>query len=170
MAVATVMVTAANGAAMTVAGTPMTATGTPTSAPGVGTDRIAFATAASTATTAVYAATSAASAARSAWHFGRGVAHISQNFPPLLEEAHALHSQSEAEEEEVMIKGLWVLVVTVVWGVVHAGFVCAACPCCFVRLTCISAPKKSANHGILGIAGKLSMRRTKLLHLIKANL
>jgi hypothetical protein len=34
-----------------------------------------------------------------------------------------------------------VLVVTVVWGVVHAGFVCAVCPCCFVRLACISAPK-----------------------------
>jgi hypothetical protein len=26
-----------------------------------------------------------------------------------------------------------VLVVTVVCGVVHAGCVCAACPCCFVR-------------------------------------
>ncbi len=26
--------------------------------------------------------------------------------------------------------------------------------------------KKSANHGILGIAGKLLMRQTKLLHLI----
>jgi hypothetical protein len=29
--------------------------------------------------------------------------------------------------------GLWVLVVMVVCGVVHAGCVCAACPCCFVR-------------------------------------
>jgi hypothetical protein len=65
---------------------------------------------------------------------------------------------------------MWVLVVMVVCGVVHAGCVCAACPCCFVRLTCISAPKKMANHGILGIAGKVSMRQTKLLHLIKANL
>jgi hypothetical protein len=37
--------------------------------------------------------------------------------------------------------GLWVLVVTVVCGVVRAGCVCAACPCCFVRLTCISASK-----------------------------
>jgi hypothetical protein len=26
--------------------------------------------------------------------------------------------------------------------VVCAGCVCAACPCCFVRLTCLSAPKK----------------------------
>jgi hypothetical protein len=41
-----------------------------------------------------------------------------------------------------MMKGLWVLVVTVVCEVVHASFVCAACPYCFVRLTCISAPKK----------------------------
>jgi hypothetical protein len=29
--------------------------------------------------------------------------------------------------------GLWVLVVTVVCGVVRAGCVCVACPCCFVR-------------------------------------
>jgi hypothetical protein len=73
-------------------------------------------------------------------------------------EAHAPHSQSEAEEEEAMIRGLWVLVVTVVWGVVRAGFVCAARPCCFVRLTYVhKCTKKSANHGILGIAGKLSM-------------
>jgi hypothetical protein len=62
--------------------------------------------------------------------------------PPLLEEAHAPHSQSEAEEDEAMMGGLWVLAVMVVWGVVHAGCVCAASPCCFVRLTCISAPKK----------------------------
>jgi hypothetical protein len=96
--------------------------------------------------------------------------HIVQYFPPLLEEAHAPYSQSETEEEEAMMGGLWVLVVMVVWGVVHAGCVCAACPCCFVRLTRISAPKKSATHGILGIAGKLLMRQTKLLHLIKANL
>ncbi len=61
--------------------------------------------------------------------------------PPLLEEAHAPHSQSEAEEEEAMIRGLWVLVVTVVWVVVCVGCVCAVCPCCFVRLTCINAPK-----------------------------
>jgi hypothetical protein len=30
--------------------------------------------------------------------------------------------------------------------------------------------KNLANHGILGIAGKLVMRRAKQLHLIKANL
>ncbi len=30
--------------------------------------------------------------------------------------------------------------------------------------------KNLANHGILGIAGKLLKRRAKLLHLIKANL
>jgi hypothetical protein len=29
-----------------------------------------------------------------------------------------------------------VLVVTVVCGVVRAGFVCVACPCCFVRGSC----------------------------------
>jgi hypothetical protein len=75
-------------------------------------------------------------------------------------------TQSEAKEEEAMIRGLWVLVVTVVWGVVRAGFVCAVRPCCFVRLTCISAPKNQQTT----IAGKLSMRQTKLLHLIKANL
>ncbi len=34
----------------------------------------------------------------------------------------------------------------------------------------LSLPKKTANHGILGIVRKLSMRQTKLLHLIKANL
>jgi hypothetical protein len=111
------------------------------SAPGIDADGIAFATATGTATTAACTATSAASAARSAWCFGRGVAHVAQYFPPLLEEAHAPHSQLEAEEEEAMIRGFWVLVVTFVWGVVRAGFVCAARPCCFVRLTCISAPK-----------------------------
>jgi hypothetical protein len=36
---------------------------------------------------------------------------------------------------------LWVLVVMVVCGVVHAGCVCAARPCCFVRLTPMSASK-----------------------------
>jgi hypothetical protein len=139
--VATATETAVAGAAATAAGTPMTATGTPTTALGIGTDRNAFATAAGVATTAACTATSAASVARSAWCFGRGVAHIAQHFPPLLERAHAPHSQSEAEEEEAMIRGLWVLVVTVVWGVVHAGFVCAVRPCCFVRLMCINAPK-----------------------------
>jgi hypothetical protein len=135
------METAAAGAAMTVAGTPTTAMGAPKSAQGVGADGISFAAATGAATTAACAAASAASAARSAWCFGRGVAHIAQYFPHLLEEAHAPHSQLEAEEKEAMIRGLWVLVVTVVWGVVHAGFVCAAHPCCFVRLSCIIAPK-----------------------------
>ena len=46
--------------------------------------------------------------------------------PPLLEEAHAPHSQSEAEDEEAMMGGLWVLVVTIVCGVVHAGCVLQA--------------------------------------------
>ncbi len=36
---------------------------------------------------------------------------------------------------------LWVLVLKIVCGVVRAGCVCAARPCYFVRLTCISAPK-----------------------------
>jgi hypothetical protein len=61
-----------------------------------------------------------------------------------------------------MMGGLWVLIVKVVCRVVHADCVCAAYPCYFVRLTCISAPKR--------IAGKLLMRRAKLSHLIKANL
>ncbi len=58
-----------------------------------------------------------------------------QYLPPLLEEAHAPHSQLEAEEEEAMMGGLWVLVVRVVCEVVLAGCVCAGSPCCFVRLT-----------------------------------
>jgi hypothetical protein len=42
---------------------------------------------------------------------------------------------------------------------------------CFVSLTRTSAPKHwRITHGILGIAEKLSMRQTKLLHLIRANL
>jgi hypothetical protein len=130
------METEAMGAAMTAAGTPTTTAGAPMSALGIGTDRIAFATAAGAATTAACVATSAASVARSSWRFGRVVAHIAQYFPPLFEEA-----QAHIQEEEAMIRGLWVLVVTVVWGVVRAGFVCAARPCCFVRLTCISASK-----------------------------
>jgi hypothetical protein len=137
----TAMETAAAGAATTAAGTPTTAAGAPRSAPGIGADGIASATAAGAATTAACAATSAASASRSAWRFGRGVAHIAQYFSPLLEEVHAPHSQSETEEKEAMIRRLWVLVVMVVWGVVRAGFVCAACPCCLVKLTGISAPK-----------------------------
>jgi hypothetical protein len=141
VAVAIATETAAVDTAMTATGVPTAAAGAPMSAPGIGADGIAFTTTTGAATTAACAATSAASAARSAWRFGRGVAHIAQYFPPLLEEAHALHSQSEAEEEEAMIRGLWVLVVMIVWGVVCAGFVCAAHPCCFDRLMCISAPK-----------------------------
>ncbi len=55
--------------------------------------------------------------------------------------------------------GLWVLVVMVVCGVVHAGCVCAARTCCSVR-----------NHSILGITRKLVTRQAKLLHLIEADL
>ncbi len=109
--------------------------------PGIGANGIAFATAAGTETTVVGATTSPTNAARTAWRFWRGVAHIVQYLPPLLEEAHAPHSQSGAEEEEAMIGGFWVLVVTGVCGVVHAGCACAASLCCFVRLTRISAPK-----------------------------
>jgi hypothetical protein len=44
---------------------------------------------------------------------------------------------------------------------------------CFQKMslwTRLKCTKKSANHGILGIAGKVLMRQTKLLHLIKVNL
>jgi hypothetical protein len=109
------------------AGAATTAAGAPTTAPGIGTDGIAFAITVGAATTAVGVATSAAMMARTAWRFGRGVAHIVQYLPPLLEEAHAPHSQSDGEEEEAMMGGLWVLVVTVVCGVLRAGFVCASC-------------------------------------------
>jgi hypothetical protein len=136
VAVATATDTAAMGAAMTAAGVPTTALG-------IDADEIAFTTTTVAAKTAVGAATSAASMARTALHIGRGVGHIVHYLPPLLEEAHAPHSQLEAEEEEAMMGGLWVLIVRVVCGVVHAGCVCTACPCCFVRCTCIiSAPKK----------------------------
>jgi hypothetical protein len=166
VAVATAMETAAAGAATT-------AVGAPTTAPGIGgADGIAFATTAGTEMTAVGLAKSAASAARTAWCFWRGVAHIVQYLPPLLEEVHAPHSQSEAEEEEAMMGGLWVLVVTVscVWGAV--GCACWLCVCCKPLLFCQDhthkCTKKLANHGILGTARKLSMRQTKLLHFIKA--
>jgi hypothetical protein len=103
-------------------------------------DEIAFATTTGAATAAACASTSAASAAGSAWRFGQVVVHIGQYLPPLLKEAHAPHPMLEAEGEEAMMGGLWVLVVMVVWGVVHAGCVYAASPCCFVRLACISVP------------------------------
>jgi hypothetical protein len=105
----------------TAAGKAATAAGVPTTALGAGADRITFTTAAGATTTAACAATSAVSAARSAWRFGWGVMHIGQYLPPLLKEVHAPHSQSEAEGEEAMMGGLWVLVVTVVWGTVRAG-------------------------------------------------
>jgi hypothetical protein len=107
LGVATAMETAA-------ADTATTAMGTPATVPGVGADRIAFATAVGAATIAMGTVTSAPSAARTAWRFGRGLAHIVQYLPPLMEEAHDPHSQLEAEEEEVMMGGLWVLVVRVV--------------------------------------------------------
>jgi hypothetical protein len=54
---------------------------------------------------------SAASMARTtSLHVGRGVAHTVQYLPPLLDGAHAPHTQSEAEEEEVMMGWLCVLV------------------------------------------------------------
>jgi hypothetical protein len=63
-----------------------------------------------------------------------------------------------------------VLVVTVVCGVVSADFVCVARPVVLLEAHVQKCIKNLANHGILGITGKLVMRRAKLLHLIKANL
>jgi hypothetical protein len=119
--VATAMETAAAGTATTAAGAPTTATG-------IDKDGITSAPAAGTEMTTVGVAKSAASAARTAWHFWWGVAHIVQYLPLLLEEAHAPHSQSKAEEKEAVMGGLWVLVVMVVCGVVRAGCVCDASP------------------------------------------
>jgi hypothetical protein len=130
VAVSTATETAAAGAARTSAGPP-------TATLGVGADGITFATAEGTAMTALGTTTSVANAARTAWRFGRGVAHIVQYLPPLLKEAHAPHSQSEVEEEEAMMGGLCMLVVRVVC----AGCAFAVRPCCFVRLTCMSAQK-----------------------------
>ncbi len=53
---------------------------------------------------------SAASTARTTLCVGRGVAHIVQYLSPLLDEAHAPHTQSEAEEEEAMMGWLCMLV------------------------------------------------------------
>jgi hypothetical protein len=127
------METAAMGAAMTAVG--MLAT-----APDIGADRVAFTITVSVAMTTAGAAASSASTTRTAWRFGRGVVHI-VHLPPLLEEAHAPHSQFEEEERKTMMGGLWVLVVKVVCGVVHAGCLCAASPCCFVGCTRINALK-----------------------------
>jgi hypothetical protein len=88
------MVVVATAIESAAAGAATTAAGVPTTAPGIGTDGIAFAIAAGAETTAVGIAKSAASAERTACRFWRGVAHIVQYLPPLLEVAHAPHSQS----------------------------------------------------------------------------
>jgi hypothetical protein len=119
LTVATAMETAAASAETPTVGAPPTA-------PGFGTDGIVFATTVGAETTAMGLAKFVTSAVRTAWCFWQGVAHIVQYLPPLLEDAHATHSQSEAEEEEAMMGGLWVLVVTIVCGVVHAGCVLQA--------------------------------------------
>jgi hypothetical protein len=123
--VATVMDTAnagvattAVGAPTTAMGAPMTAASVPTTALGVSAEGTVFATATGATMTDMSTAT-------------LGTSTLVQYFLPLLEEAHA-------EEEEAIMGGFSVLVVVV--RVVCAGYVCAACPCCFVRLTCISAP------------------------------
>jgi len=101
--------------------------------------------------------------------------------PPLLMEVHAPHSQSEIEGGEAMMGGLCRLVVRVwlcwlVEGLV-VRVVWAGCLCCKPRqylLSCkthkYKCAKKLATNVILGIAGKLSMRQTKLLHVFKADL
>ncbi len=101
--------------------------------------------------------------------------------PPLLTEAHAPHSQLEIEGKEAMMGGICKLVVRVwlCWLVVGlvVRVVWAGCLCCEPLQYLLSCKahkhkraKKLATNGILGIAGKLSMRQTKLLHLIKADL
>jgi hypothetical protein len=72
---------------------------------------------------------------------------------------HVPHSQSEAEEEEAMMGGLWVLAMCVLRALVF----CKA-------HTHIMCTKKLANNGMLRIAGKAFLRQTNLLHLIKVNL
>jgi hypothetical protein len=131
VAVATGTETAAADAATTAAGASTTALG-------IGADGIPFAT-------IVGAATPAASTERTAWCFGRGLAHIVQYLFPLLEVAHAPHSQSEVEEEETMMGGLCMLVVRVVCS----GCVCAV-TCCFVRLTRIRVHQKTGKPRHIG--------------------
>ncbi len=101
----------------TAAGTAATALGASRTAPGVGAEKIffaiTFATSAGAATAAAGKGKSAASTARTTLHVGRVVAHIVQYLPPLLDEAHAPHTQLEAEEEEVMMGWLCMLVVRV---------------------------------------------------------
>ncbi len=73
-----------------------------------------------------------------------------------------------------LVVRIWLcgLVVGLVVRVVWAG--CLCCKPLRYLLSCKAhehkCAKKSATNGILGIAGKLSMRQTKLLHLIKADL
>jgi hypothetical protein len=101
--------------------------------------------------------------------------------PPLLTEAHAPHSQSEIEGGEAMMGGLCGLVVRVwlCWLVVGlvVRVLWAGCLCCKPLRYLLSCKahkhrwaKKLATNGILEIARKLSMRQTKLLYLIKADL
>jgi hypothetical protein len=97
----------------TTTGTGATAAGASATAPGVDAEKKAFATSAGAATAAAGKLTSAASAARTPLCVGWGVAHIVQYLPPLLDEAHAPHTQLEAEEEDAMMGWLRVLVVRV---------------------------------------------------------
>jgi hypothetical protein len=132
--------------------------GAPTTAPGMGTGRSTFTTAEGAATTSAVAAASAATnAARIVWCFGRGVAHIVQYLPPLLEEAHAPHSQLEAEEEEAMMGELCMLAVRVLHALI------------FVRLTRIGVPKNQQTTAYWGLLER-SFQQTNLLHLITVNL
>ncbi len=102
----------------TATGTAATAAGTSTTAPGVGAEKIfftiTFATSTGAATATAGKGKSAASAARSSLSIAWGVAHIVQYLPPLLDEVHAPHTQSEAEEEEAMM-GWFCLLVVKVW-------------------------------------------------------
>ncbi len=67
---------------------------------------------------------------------------------------------------------LWGLVVGLVVRIVWAG--CLCCKPLQYLLSCKAhkhkCAKKLATNGILGITGKLLMRQTKLLHLIKVDL
>jgi hypothetical protein len=167
VAVATATETAAAGAATTAAGAPTTATGAPTSVPGVGADGIAFAPTAGAATTAECAATSAASTAWSARRFGRGVAHIAQFFPPLVGggacPTFPVRSRGGGGHDK--------RVVGAGCDGCLGGCACWFWVCCAPLLFCLAyvhkCTKKSANQGIFMNAGKLSMRQTKLLHLIE---
>jgi hypothetical protein len=121
----------------TAASTAATAAGASTTALGVGAEKIlfaiTFATSAGAATATMGKEKSAASAARTTLHVGWGVAHIVQYLPPLLDEAHAPHTQLEAEEEETMMGWLSMLVVRVwLWG--------SGCESCVGWLFVLQAP------------------------------